>query len=114
MLTTSFIKHTWHVNKSRRNNVVVFTLWNQQADDFDEAKYAQMEQPVIVVVSSCYLKTYGGDSSTYHMSCYFIQPNKLSLTVSAMQHMSDPVVNNFGNLLLLQPPIEEASELLVA
>lgn len=48
------------------NKVVVFTLWNENADNFEEEEYASMQQPVIMAVSSCYLKTYGGK--------YFILP----------------------------------------
>ncbi|PWA90538.1 helitron helicase-like domain-containing protein [Artemisia annua] len=42
------------------NNVILFTLWNEKAENFEEEEYAQMRQPVILAVSSCYLKRYGG------------------------------------------------------
>ncbi|PWA42865.1 nucleic acid-binding, OB-fold protein [Artemisia annua] len=46
--------------RNLKNNVVLFTLWNEKADGFEEEEYARMRQPVILAVSSCYLKRYGG------------------------------------------------------
>ena len=43
------------------DDVVVFTLWNEMADNFEEDKYMKMQKPVVLAVSSCYLKTYGGE-----------------------------------------------------
>ena len=43
------------------NDVVMFTLWNERADKFEEKEYEEMQQPVILAVSSCYLKTYSGN-----------------------------------------------------
>ncbi|PWA82899.1 hypothetical protein CTI12_AA175880 [Artemisia annua] len=59
------------------NNVVMFTLWNEKADNFEEEEYAKMRQPVILAVSSCYLKTFGGQiqlSATSATSYYFNPP----------------------------------------
>ncbi|PWA42436.1 serine/threonine/dual specificity protein kinase, catalytic domain-containing protein [Artemisia annua] len=69
------------------NDVVMFTLWNEKADNFKEDEYAKMNEPVILAVSSCYLKTFGGQmqlSATSATSYYF------------------------------NPPVEEAAELLAA
>lgn len=41
-------------------NVVTFTLWNERADLFEESEYMHIRQPVILAVSSCYLKRYTG------------------------------------------------------
>ncbi|PWA84242.1 hypothetical protein CTI12_AA161140 [Artemisia annua] len=46
--------------RNLNNNVVLLTLWNEEADGFKEEEYKKMPQPVILAVSSCYLKTYGG------------------------------------------------------
>ncbi|PWA81779.1 hypothetical protein CTI12_AA184660 [Artemisia annua] len=46
--------------RNLNNNVVVFTLWNEKADNFEEDEYMKMQKPVVLAVSSCYLKTYGG------------------------------------------------------
>ena len=53
------------------NNVVIFTLWNEKADNFEEDDYMRMQKPVVLAVSSCYLKTYGGKYKPYHTyNCY--------------------------------------------
>ncbi|PWA38716.1 hypothetical protein CTI12_AA558750 [Artemisia annua] len=73
--------------RNLNNNVVMFTLWNEKADAFEEDEYAQMRKPVILAVSSCYLKRYGSQIqlSATSATCYYFNP-----------------------------PIEEASELLAA
>ncbi|PWA78557.1 nucleic acid-binding, OB-fold protein [Artemisia annua] len=73
--------------RNLNNNVVLFTLWNDKAENFEEAEYAQMQQPVILAVSSCYLKTYDG---------------QIQLSVTSATHY------------YFNPPIEETSELLAA
>ncbi|PWA72652.1 nucleic acid-binding, OB-fold protein [Artemisia annua] len=73
--------------RNLNNNVVMFTLWNEKADSFEEAKYAQMRQPVVLAVSSCYLKAYSGQI-------------QLSATSATRYYFN--------------PPIEETSELLAA
>ncbi|PWA97314.1 nucleic acid-binding, OB-fold protein [Artemisia annua] len=63
--------------RNLNNNVVLFTLWNEKADAFKEEEYAGMRQPVILAVSSCYLKRYGGQiqlSATSATSYYFNPP----------------------------------------
>ncbi|PWA88045.1 nucleic acid-binding, OB-fold protein [Artemisia annua] len=63
--------------RNLNNNVVVFTLWNEKANRFEEEEYAKMKPPVILAVSSCYLKTYGGQiqlSATAATSYYFNPP----------------------------------------
>ncbi|PWA76186.1 nucleic acid-binding, OB-fold protein [Artemisia annua] len=67
------------------NNVVLFTLWNEDADRFEEDEYAQMKQPVILAVSSCYLKRYAGQI-------------QLSAT-SATRYYFNPDVQETGELL---------------
>ncbi|PWA64738.1 nucleic acid-binding, OB-fold protein [Artemisia annua] len=69
------------------NNVVLFTLWNDKADKFEEQEYAQMRKPVILAVSSCYIKRYGG---------------QLQLSATSATHY------------YFNPPIDETSELLAA
>ncbi|PWA65074.1 DNA helicase PIF1, ATP-dependent [Artemisia annua] len=62
-----------------KNNVVLFTLWNDKADGFEEEEYNKMPKPVVLAVSSCYLKTYGGQlqlSATSATSYYFNPPVK--------------------------------------
>ncbi|PWA34574.1 nucleic acid-binding, OB-fold protein [Artemisia annua] len=71
--------------RNLNNDVVLFTLWNEDADKFDENKYAQMKQPVILTVSSCYLKRYAGQI-------------QLSAT-SATQYYFNPDVPETGELL---------------
>ncbi|PWA59945.1 nucleic acid-binding, OB-fold protein [Artemisia annua] len=56
------------------NNVVMFTLWNEKDDSFEQAEYEQMRQPVVLAVSSCYLKTYGGQLSATSATCYYFNP----------------------------------------
>ncbi|PWA55286.1 hypothetical protein CTI12_AA427830 [Artemisia annua] len=73
--------------RNLNNNVVMFTLWNEKADNFKEDEYSQMRQLVILVVSSCYLKTFGGQI-------------QLSATSATSYY--------------LNPPVEEAAELLAA
>ncbi|PWA36686.1 nucleic acid-binding, OB-fold protein [Artemisia annua] len=73
--------------RNLNNNVVLFTLWNNQADNFEEEEYAQMRRPVILAVSSCYLKRYGG---------------QMQLSATSATHY------------YFNPPIEETSELLAA
>ncbi|PWA75063.1 nucleic acid-binding, OB-fold protein [Artemisia annua] len=63
--------------RNLNNNVVLFTLWNEKASAFEEEEYRKMRQPVILAVSSCYLKTYGGQiqlSATSTTSYYFNPP----------------------------------------
>ncbi|PWA39009.1 hypothetical protein CTI12_AA577260 [Artemisia annua] len=67
------------------NNVVLFTLWNEDADNFEEDEYAQMKQPVILAVSSCYLKRYAGQI-------------QLSATL-ATRYYFNPDVQEIGELL---------------
>ncbi|PWA82289.1 nucleic acid-binding, OB-fold protein [Artemisia annua] len=60
--------------RNLNNNVVLFTLWNDDADNFNEDEYGQMKQPVILAVSSCYLKRYAGQiqlSATSATRYYF-------------------------------------------
>ncbi|PWA74622.1 hypothetical protein CTI12_AA250210 [Artemisia annua] len=59
-----------------KNNVVMFTLWNEKADNFEEDEYAQTRQPVILAVSSCYLKRYDGQMqlSATSATCYYFNP----------------------------------------
>ncbi|PWA99677.1 nucleic acid-binding, OB-fold protein [Artemisia annua] len=71
--------------RNLNNNVVLFTLWNDDADRFDENEYAQMKQPVILAVSSCYLKRYAGQI-------------QLSAT-SATRYYFNPDVQQTGELL---------------
>ncbi|PWA61998.1 nucleic acid-binding, OB-fold protein [Artemisia annua] len=44
--------------RNLNNDVVPFTLWNDDAENFKEAEYAQMKQPVILAVNSCYLNRF--------------------------------------------------------
>ncbi|PWA46945.1 hypothetical protein CTI12_AA501840 [Artemisia annua] len=63
--------------RNLNNNVVTFTLWNQKADNFEEDEYLKMTKPVVLAVSSCYLKTYAGQlqlSATSATSYYFNPP----------------------------------------
>ncbi|PWA70183.1 nucleic acid-binding, OB-fold protein [Artemisia annua] len=72
--TTNKIKVRNIAIRNLNNNVVIFTLWNEKADNFEEEEYACLRQPVILAVSSCYLKTYGGQlqlSATAATSYYF-------------------------------------------
>ncbi|PWA43267.1 Dynein light chain, type 1/2 [Artemisia annua] len=71
--------------RNLNNNVVLFTLWNEDADNFEEDEYAQMKQPVILAVSSCYLKRYAGQI-------------QLSAT-SATRYYFNPDVQETGELL---------------
>ncbi|PWA61429.1 hypothetical protein CTI12_AA168140 [Artemisia annua] len=60
--------------RNLNNNVVLFTLWNEDADNFKEAEYMQMQPPVILAVRSCYIKRYAGQiqlSATSATSYYF-------------------------------------------
>ena len=38
----------------------MLTLWNEVATDFPTAKVEQMEQPVVIAVSSCWAKRHAG------------------------------------------------------
>ncbi|PWA70344.1 Retrotransposon-like protein [Artemisia annua] len=63
--------------RNLNNNVVIFTMWNEKADNFEEDEYMKMQKPVVLAVSSCYLKTYGGQiqlSATSATSYYFNAP----------------------------------------
>ncbi|PWA52273.1 hypothetical protein CTI12_AA448170 [Artemisia annua] len=71
--------------RNLNNDVVPFTLWNDDAENFKEAEYAQMKQPVILAVSSCYLKRYAGQI-------------QLSAT-SATRYYFNPDVEETGKLL---------------
>ncbi|PWA97533.1 nucleic acid-binding, OB-fold protein [Artemisia annua] len=62
--------------RNLNNNVVVFTLWNEKADAFEEEEYSKMQKPVVLAVSSCYLKAYGGQLqlSATSATCYYFNP----------------------------------------
>ena len=45
---------------SNNGHTVCFTLWNQDAHTFRQAEYEKAEKPVIIAVSSCLVKNYGG------------------------------------------------------
>ncbi|PWA46253.1 helitron helicase-like domain-containing protein [Artemisia annua] len=63
--------------RNLNNDIVLFTLWNEKADNFEEDEYAKMKKPVILAVSSCYLKAFGGQlqlSATPATSYYFNPP----------------------------------------
>ena len=85
------------------NNVVTFTLWDDQADNFEEDKYLEMKQPVVLAVSSCYLKTYGGK----HKFASYIKPpafrRLIAFTFFFMLHRSVTTICHFCNVILFQP-----------
>ena len=45
-------------------HTVRFTLWNQDAYAFRSDEYERAEKPVIIAVSSCLVKYYGGITFT--------------------------------------------------
>ncbi|PWA53103.1 nucleic acid-binding, OB-fold protein [Artemisia annua] len=82
--------------RNLNNNVVLFTLWNEDADNFPEGEYAEMKQPVILAVSSCYLKRYADLDSP--LISEFIGQIQLSAT-SATRYYFNPDVPETGELL---------------
>ncbi|PWA60863.1 hypothetical protein CTI12_AA378500 [Artemisia annua] len=81
--------------RNLNNNVVVFTLWNEMADSFRDEEYAQMQQPVIIAVSSCYLKTYGGQiqlSATSATRYYFNPPIDETAQLLAAYNQNNPTI----------------------
>ncbi|PWA89239.1 nucleic acid-binding, OB-fold protein [Artemisia annua] len=76
--------------RNLNNNVVIFTLWNQKADAFEEEEYSKMQQPVVLAVSSCYLKAYGGQLqlSATSATCYYFNPplDETSELLAAYSH----------------------------
>ena len=46
-----------HYNSGR---TVRFTLWNQDAHAFRKTEYDQAEKPIIITVTSCLVKDFGG------------------------------------------------------
>ncbi|PWA65577.1 hypothetical protein CTI12_AA332110 [Artemisia annua] len=92
--------------RNLNNNVVLFTLWNEKADNFEEEEYAKMRQPVILAVSSCYLKTYGGQiqlSATSATSYYFNPPVEETAELLA-------AYDNITHSIFLAPQIEVHTE----
>lgn len=53
--------------RSNSGHTVRFTLWNQDAHDFKKIEYEKAEQPVIIAVSSCFVKNYGGNMITLNL-----------------------------------------------
>lgn len=85
------------------NNVVTFTLWNDQADNFEEDKYLEMKQPIVLAVSSCYLKIYGGK---HKFTSYTKSPAFLRLIVFTFLftlHRSATIICHLRNIILFQP-----------
>ncbi|PWA97663.1 nucleic acid-binding, OB-fold protein [Artemisia annua] len=81
--------------RNLNNNVVVFTLWNEMADSFSDEEYAQMQQPVILAVSSCYLKAYSGQiqlSATSATRYYFNPPINETAELLAAYNQNKPSV----------------------
>ncbi|PWA86362.1 nucleic acid-binding, OB-fold protein [Artemisia annua] len=93
--------------RNLNNNVVLFTLWNEDADNFPEDEYAGMEQPVILAVSSCYLKRYAGQIQLSATSAtrYYFNPqvpetgellaayNQANITVPQLEIQTERLVN---------------------
>ncbi|PWA48637.1 nucleic acid-binding, OB-fold protein [Artemisia annua] len=78
--------------RNLNNDVVPFTLWNEDADNFKEDEYAQMKQPVILAVSSCYLKRYAALAFNY--------PSQIQLSAtSATRYYFNPDVQETSELL---------------
>ena len=46
---------------SCRGDTVRFTLWNENARAFDRDAYEKEAKPTVMAVSSCWVKTYGGN-----------------------------------------------------
>ena len=47
-------------------NSIWVTLWNEVAEDFKNRNLTSLEQPVVMAVSSCYVKRYTGLFNNYH------------------------------------------------
>ena len=45
-----------------------FTLWNENAHCFRKTEYEQAEKPVIMAVSSCLVKDYGGKHLNWYLT----------------------------------------------
>ncbi|PWA36733.1 nucleic acid-binding, OB-fold protein [Artemisia annua] len=84
--------------RNLNNNVVLFTLWNDDADNFSEDEYGQMKQPVILAVSSCYLKRYAELHLTYVFVFNCTGQIQLSAT-SATRYYFNPDVQETKELL---------------
>ncbi|PWA58414.1 hypothetical protein CTI12_AA400290 [Artemisia annua] len=80
--------------RNLNNNVVTFTLWNENPDNFEEDEYLKMTKPVVLAISSCYLKTYGGQlqlSATSATSYYFNPPIQETAELLAAYNESNTV-----------------------
>ncbi|PWA42991.1 nucleic acid-binding, OB-fold protein [Artemisia annua] len=58
-------------------NVVTFTIWNEMAADFPLHTLTQMEQPVIIAVSSCWVRRFSGglQLSATPTTYYYLNPS---------------------------------------
>ena len=44
-----------------RGDTIRFTLWNEKARGFNVEEYEKEPKPTVMAVSSCWVKTYGGN-----------------------------------------------------
>ncbi|PWA53249.1 nucleic acid-binding, OB-fold protein [Artemisia annua] len=58
-------------------NVVTFTIWNEMATDFPLQIFSELEQPVIIAISSCWARRFAGglQLSATPATHYYLNPN---------------------------------------
>lgn len=63
-LQSHFLFTSWSILQvlccTNSGHTIRFTLWNQDAHAFRQTEYEKAEKPVIIAVSSCLVKNYGG------------------------------------------------------
>ncbi|PWA73449.1 nucleic acid-binding, OB-fold protein [Artemisia annua] len=97
---------------SRRNieiqnlngNTITLTLWNEQAIGFPVNLSREIEQPVIIAVSSCWAKRFGGgiQLSATPATCYYLNPE-----IAETDHIRALYEEYMGPLPPLLPPPTE-------
>ncbi|PWA46491.1 nucleic acid-binding, OB-fold protein [Artemisia annua] len=80
-------------------NVVTFTVWNEMATDFPLQMLNQLEQPVIIAISSCWARRFAGglQLSATPATHYYLNPH-----VEEANHIRQV----YAELMLPAPPLQ--------
>nr|GEV73397.1 putative RNA-directed DNA polymerase [Tanacetum cinerariifolium] len=91
-------------------NIIGLTLWYEMALNFNMQKFEAMERPVVIAVSSCWVRRFNGDgTTTISLTCFSDQANSLTRDCNELiVELPDKDLYHFPSTLkeLKAPPVQ--------
>ncbi|PWA95982.1 nucleic acid-binding, OB-fold protein [Artemisia annua] len=92
------------INYFDSGNSIWVTLWNELAEDFKNRDLTTLQQPVVMAVSSCYVKRYAAGAvqlSTTPATQFYLNPNILE--TKTIHNVYEQLLGSMPPLLIQQP-----------